>query len=152
MKVKPKEIFVNLPIVLLFQDYHEIALFASNVNRIVHGKVKVKYEELGVLGGQYVGIFYMQRNDEYQQIRDEFVNMINLAEMNTTVIEQVEKPEANYSPSYGDGRKCLCGHAYYRHFDSYDSMEPVGCKYCCKDFSSMENYGNGYCSGFKEAK
>jgi hypothetical protein len=25
---------------------------------------------------------------------------------------------------------CLCGHSYYRHFDSWDGMEPIGCKYC----------------------
>jgi hypothetical protein len=30
-----------------------------------------------------------------------------------------------------------CGHPYERHFDSYASMEPVGCKYCgseCRTF------------------
>jgi len=26
-----------------------------------------------------------------------------------------------------------CGHAYYRHFDTYADMEPVGCKYCSCD-------------------
>jgi len=25
---------------------------------------------------------------------------------------------------------CECGHAYYRHFDTYDNMRAVGCKYC----------------------
>jgi hypothetical protein len=40
-----------------------------------------------------------------------------------------------YNPKYGDDRLCRCGHAYYRHFDSYDEMEPVGCKYCdCYEF------------------
>jgi hypothetical protein len=30
---------------------------------------------------------------------------------------------------------CFCGHSYYRHFDSYEDMEPVGCKYCeCMSF------------------
>ncbi|QIN94725.1 hypothetical protein PP460_gp077 [Streptomyces phage Muntaha] len=23
-----------------------------------------------------------------------------------------------------------CEHVYHRHFDSYEDMEPVGCKYC----------------------
>jgi hypothetical protein len=41
----------------------------------------------------------------------------------------------SYNPKYGDDRVCRCGHSYYRHFDSYDNMEPVGCKYChCFDF------------------
>lgn len=35
-----------------------------------------------------------------------------------------------YNPKYGDDRICVCGHAYYRHFDTYESMYAVGCKYC----------------------
>jgi len=35
-----------------------------------------------------------------------------------------------YNPKYGDDRVCKCGHTYYRHFDSYEDMDPCGCKYC----------------------
>ena len=35
-----------------------------------------------------------------------------------------------YNPKYGDDRMCICGHPYYRHFDTYEDMYPVGCKYC----------------------
>jgi hypothetical protein len=35
-----------------------------------------------------------------------------------------------YNPKYGDDRICECGHPYHRHFDSYENMETVGCKYC----------------------
>lgn len=43
--------------------------------------------------------------------------------------------EKKYNPNYGDDRMCECGHKYYRHFDSYDDMEAVGCKYCgCYEF------------------
>ena len=62
---------------------------------------------------------------------------------NTTTI-CIEKPylkiatvEINrkYNPKYGDDKQCQCGHFYYRHFDSYDKMEDVGCKYCgCCNF------------------
>jgi len=45
-----------------------------------------------------------------------------------------------YNPDYGDNRICECGHLYYRHFDSYENMDPVGCKYC------------GQCHTFKEKK
>jgi calcineurin-like phosphoesterase family protein len=38
--------------------------------------------------------------------------------------------KVTYNPKYGDERLCKCGHPYYRHFDTYDNMEPVGCKYC----------------------
>ena len=40
-----------------------------------------------------------------------------------------------YNPNYGDSRICRCGHSYYRHFDTYEEMSPVGCKYCsCGEF------------------
>lgn len=35
-----------------------------------------------------------------------------------------------YSKTFGDKRVCVCGHPYYRHFDTYDRMAHVGCKYC----------------------
>ena len=50
-------------------------------------------------------------------------------------------PFAVYSKSYRDdcdktGRLCKCKHEYYRHFDTYDDMRPVGCKYCdCSTFT-----------------
>lgn len=37
---------------------------------------------------------------------------------------------AEYDASFGDNRVCKCGHVYYRHFDTYEDMRPVGCKYC----------------------
>lgn len=44
-----------------------------------------------------------------------------------------------YNPDYGDDRDCQCGHKYYRHFDTYENMEPVGCKYCmCFEFSPCD--------------
>lgn len=76
MRVKPKEVLVNLPVALLFDQSSDIDSFAANVNSILHGKVKVKMEELGMLGGRHVGLFYLQRNDEYQEIRNEFVRLI----------------------------------------------------------------------------
>ncbi len=40
-----------------------------------------------------------------------------------------------YNPDYGNDRVCQCGHAYYRHFDTYEDMADVGCKYCgCETF------------------
>jgi hypothetical protein len=37
---------------------------------------------------------------------------------------------AKYDREYGSDRVCECDHPYHRHFDSYDHMSPVGCKYC----------------------
>lgn len=43
--------------------------------------------------------------------------------------------DKKYNPNYGDDRVCKCGHSYYRHFDTYEGMEAVGCKYCeCFEF------------------
>lgn len=40
-----------------------------------------------------------------------------------------------YDSEFGDDKECKCGHAYYRHFDTYDQMRAIGCKYChCSDF------------------
>ena len=44
-----------------------------------------------------------------------------------------------YNPNYGDLRICKCRHPYERHFDSYEKMRAVGCKYCpCFDFEEEE--------------
>lgn len=81
MKLKPKDIQVNLPIALLFDQENEINNFATSVNMIVHGKVKLKSENLGKLGNKFVGLFYMQRNNESQSIREEFLRLINIQEV-----------------------------------------------------------------------
>lgn len=47
-----------------------------------------------------------------------------------------------YNPNYGDNRICKCGHAYYRHFDSYANMKDIGCKYCkCNKFEEDVELG-----------
>lgn len=76
MKIKPKEVMVNLPVVFLFNNEDDIPELASNFNTFLHGKVKLKYEALGTLNGQFVGLFYLQRNDESQQLRDDFTLLI----------------------------------------------------------------------------
>lgn len=46
------------------------------------------------------------------------------------IIERKVEEIRKYNPNYGDKRICICGHPYYRHFDSCDDMNSVGCKYC----------------------
>jgi hypothetical protein len=70
----------------------------------------------------------------------------SLVELINSVLETADRggyigSEPEYDSEFGDDRLCLCGHPYYRHFDTYDNMSPVGCKYC---------YG-GDCPGFKLA-
>lgn len=48
-----------------------------------------------------------------------------------------------YNPDFGDNKLCECGHTYYRHFDPYEDMEPVGCKYCgCYEFKLAKDQNN----------
>ena len=35
-----------------------------------------------------------------------------------------------WDPDMDENAECECGDPYYRHFDTYDDMSPVGCKYC----------------------
>lgn len=91
MKIKPKEILVDLPSYFSFKDYHEIPLFAQNLNKIMHGKTKVKYEELGMCDKEYVGIFYLERNKEYNEFRS-FVKNNILNNEYKDFIEDDEEP------------------------------------------------------------
>jgi hypothetical protein len=45
--------------------------------------------------------------------------------------------EKIWNPDYDQNATCKCGHSYERHFDSYESMANVGCKYCeCRVFAA----------------
>lgn len=47
--------------------------------------------------------------------------------------------DLKYNPNYGDDRICECGHTYYRHFDSWEDMLAVCCKYCgCYEFKEKD--------------
>lgn len=46
------------------------------------------------------------------------------------VVKIVVDREFSYNPEYDDHKECECGHDYHRHFDSYENMEAIGCKYC----------------------
>lgn len=67
-----------------------------------------------------------------------------------SIIEEVMGGYAeNGRPKYDDSRDenetCKCGHEYYRHFDTYEDMYPIGCKYCdCDVFESDPEGGIKY--------
>ena len=46
------------------------------------------------------------------------------------ILEETAGAKSYYNSSFGDDKVCECGHTYYRHFDSYEDMDPIGCKYC----------------------
>ena len=73
----------------------------------------------------------------------------DLIELIENVTADKGATERGYDPNFGDEKLCLCGHPYYRHFDTYDNMADIGCKYCT-DWPGR-NHGNGNCVGFKLA-
>lgn len=66
-----------------------------------------------------------------------------------------EKPyiEGEYNPDYEDTRICECGHTYAHHFDSYENMKPVGCKYCpCFKFVELKKSNTNWAELSDDAK
>jgi hypothetical protein len=52
--------------------------------------------------------------------------------------EPVDRTEVIYDKDFGDDKLCACSHPYRRHFDTYDEMRAVGCKYCqCSYFHGI---------------
>lgn len=64
-------------------------------------------------------------NDTLAVSRETVLELIELARLH-----DVSLSFPSYDPEFGDDKLCVCGHVYYRHFDSYENMNPVGCKYC----------------------
>lgn len=47
--------------------------------------------------------------------------------------------EREWNTNFNQDAICECGHSYYRHFDTYEDMDNVGCKYCsCNDFKEKK--------------
>jgi len=62
-----------------------------------------------------------------------------MSEEKPYIIEYEIITHLKYNPDYGDDRICECGHPYYRHFDTYASMDACGCKYCrCYKFKEKK--------------
>ncbi len=70
MKISPKEVMLNLPVYFSFSNSDKVAEFATNINSILHGKQRIKYDELGIHDGEIVAIFYLYRNDEFTELRE----------------------------------------------------------------------------------
>lgn len=95
MKVKPKEALLNLPMVLQFSTIDELNQLASNINQFIHGKVKIKYDELGYLNDNIIAIFYFQRNNEYTELKDSFMVLIDQEEMEDKLTKPLDSRESS---------------------------------------------------------
>lgn len=70
MKIKPKEVLVNLPCHFEFLHEDECAQMAANINAILHGRTRVKYDVMGTRGDLLICILYTERNREYLEYRE----------------------------------------------------------------------------------
>ena len=52
-----------------------------------------------------------------------------------------ESEARRWNPQFWADARCAnpdCQHPYYRHFDTYEDMAPIGCKYCpCSHFEEV---------------
>lgn len=84
------------------------------------------------VGTDYSESYYPSFIDYYQPENMSVNNIDDRPYIEEKVVTVIKK----YNPNYGDDKICTCGHEYCRHFDSYDNMEPIGCKYCfCDTFT-----------------
>lgn len=71
------------------------------------------------------GVVEEGEDDQARVVMDEII----------AAVKEVGERPPNYDPDFGDDKLCVCEHEYHRHFDSYENMSPVGCKYCqCEKF------------------
>lgn len=100
-------------------EYYELQL--HELMKIFGEKMITGFEELIELSNIYFDVSTLGVLKESQEENPPYLETSNI------VLEHEHK----YNENYGDDRECECGHPYYRHFDTYEQMYPIGCKYCC---------------------
>jgi hypothetical protein len=88
---------------------------AQYIDALVDKKITIRLDEAG---DQYI-IEQDGKTIGTGGTREEVISVLNKLKINN-----------DYDPNFGDDKVCKCGHTYYRHFDSYEDMRSVGCKYC----------------------
>ena len=97
------------------------------------GSVKKKeFERLSKLSDEAI-VYEAMKELDLAPVLIEVINRLANAVLSRTTIST-----EYYDPNYGDNKLCTCGHIYYRHFNTYEGMNPCGCKYCpCKKFQPI---------------
>ena len=125
---------------------HKFASFKDNETGnfiLVHEKIKYFYDfEIRTPKGlTSKGRFHATNDEEVNTQLEYFYGIFSKGQLNSKKKPYLEVTVVlrKYNPEYGDNRVCECGHIYERHFDSYDDMRDVGCKYCgCCDFKERQ--------------
>lgn len=111
-------------------------------NRNDHFWVTVRLKESGIITEfPLKDVYHCQRQDSLLDQLNDVIYLANrlgcydAADFIKDKLEESAMTKRLYNRDYGDDKICICGHPYYRHFDTYENMRPVGCKYCdCQEF------------------
>jgi hypothetical protein len=109
--------------------------------RASHGYITCGYYKDGMIKLDGTDIWIHPEEYESFVLLGEMEVIINKSGDGETPYLETSEVVVNreYNPNYGDDRICKCGHPYYRHFDPFEHMEAVGCKYCgCQQFEKAE--------------
>jgi hypothetical protein len=136
-KIKPKEVLVNLPAAHLFNSEEEITNFVFAINSILTGKRRIKYDNLGLLGQQYVAVIYLERNKESQDIHDQFATLIEQEEIAETLVNEEKE---TFTLKKQEQEHGLCSDC-----DMFSMLHKKGLDHCwCGD-----DWINGKCLSLK---
>ena len=110
----------------------EVCRYADDLNATI-------YNELNPYGGRNLhSLISFFKQSGFEMYAPHV--MIRKPNLNPYVIEEKIVITKKYNPRYGDDRICKCGHPYHRHFDIYNNMIVIGCKYHdCHTFEEMGN-------------
>jgi hypothetical protein len=70
MKIKSKKVLCNIPVIMTFDDYHEIGYIQDYLNQLMADK-KIKSKELSYCGA-YAAIFYFKQDAEFEAMVKEY--------------------------------------------------------------------------------
>lgn len=119
----------------LYEDLKKRLEFLENEPLTLENKVRIHELSLNIITVQDFILKNLKSTlNNLKTTANNVVTPVNDKPYIETVTRNFE-----YNPNYGDNRICKCGHAYYRHFDSYEDNANVGCKYCqCHDFEEAK--------------
>jgi len=65
LEIPDSFIEANLPVVIGFEDYHEIEAFSGQLENIIPS---IKHRELGMADREYKAIFFVRKGPDYKKL------------------------------------------------------------------------------------
>lgn len=65
---------LELPAIIRVDDYHEFDYIIDYLKQL--GAKRIKYEELGCEGRDYIGIFYSSKDKDYKKLVKEYEHLL----------------------------------------------------------------------------